>query len=284
MSIIITFPIGYKPVLKHGDHDQSTHGAWATGGSENSSSESNLNSMPYEWKPKGGNYGEELSPEKYKETLDLYKEIAKAPIAIQLDSQELESIIADGRFKSLGEISSEDKYKEVYLEGRSEIENNLWGVPKTGTQPIYGYLDTKVDGHEPATLMYGDVKITLKDNVAERATFTAGDSLNNFLTPVLVKDAQEGKISNLDLVGSFRSYVEYPATEYRSYYRTIGPTENFQGGKRVSYFEAQIHGGISLKDIKSVDVTAQTGYTPPVSQKVIKSLRAKGIEVIETNG
>ena len=31
MSITLTFPVGYKPVLKHGDHDQSTHGSWATG-------------------------------------------------------------------------------------------------------------------------------------------------------------------------------------------------------------------------------------------------------------
>ena len=31
MSITITFPIGYKPVLKHGDHDQSSHGSWASG-------------------------------------------------------------------------------------------------------------------------------------------------------------------------------------------------------------------------------------------------------------
>ena len=31
MSITITFPIGYKPVLKHGEHDQSTHGSWAAG-------------------------------------------------------------------------------------------------------------------------------------------------------------------------------------------------------------------------------------------------------------
>jgi hypothetical protein len=30
MSITITLPIGYRPVLKHGDHDQSTHGSWAT--------------------------------------------------------------------------------------------------------------------------------------------------------------------------------------------------------------------------------------------------------------
>jgi len=31
MSITIAFPLGYKPVLKHGDHDQTDHGAWATG-------------------------------------------------------------------------------------------------------------------------------------------------------------------------------------------------------------------------------------------------------------
>ena len=29
MSITIAFPLGYTPVLKHGDHDQSTHGSWA---------------------------------------------------------------------------------------------------------------------------------------------------------------------------------------------------------------------------------------------------------------
>jgi GNAT superfamily N-acetyltransferase len=34
MSITIAFPLGYKPVIKHGDHDQTDHGAWATQGSE----------------------------------------------------------------------------------------------------------------------------------------------------------------------------------------------------------------------------------------------------------
>lgn len=31
MTIAILFPPGLKPVLKHGDHDQSSHGNWATG-------------------------------------------------------------------------------------------------------------------------------------------------------------------------------------------------------------------------------------------------------------
>lgn len=32
MSITLIFPVGFKPVLKHGDHDQLDHGSWATGG------------------------------------------------------------------------------------------------------------------------------------------------------------------------------------------------------------------------------------------------------------
>jgi hypothetical protein len=31
MSITIALPIGYRPVLKHGEHDQSSHGSWASG-------------------------------------------------------------------------------------------------------------------------------------------------------------------------------------------------------------------------------------------------------------
>jgi hypothetical protein len=31
MSITIALPIGYKPVFKHGEHDQSSHGSWASG-------------------------------------------------------------------------------------------------------------------------------------------------------------------------------------------------------------------------------------------------------------
>ncbi len=31
MSISILLPPGFRPVLKHGDHDQSSHGNWASG-------------------------------------------------------------------------------------------------------------------------------------------------------------------------------------------------------------------------------------------------------------
>lgn len=31
MSVSILLPLGFKPVFKHGEHDQSSHGAWANG-------------------------------------------------------------------------------------------------------------------------------------------------------------------------------------------------------------------------------------------------------------
>ncbi len=31
MTTTINLPIGYRPVLKHGEHDQSSHGSWAHG-------------------------------------------------------------------------------------------------------------------------------------------------------------------------------------------------------------------------------------------------------------
>lgn len=33
MNITLVFPFGFKPVLKHAEHDQSEHGNWATGAS-----------------------------------------------------------------------------------------------------------------------------------------------------------------------------------------------------------------------------------------------------------
>jgi hypothetical protein len=46
MTYIISLPIGYKPVLKHGDHDQSSHGSWATGVTEELSNWSPKEKVP----------------------------------------------------------------------------------------------------------------------------------------------------------------------------------------------------------------------------------------------
>jgi hypothetical protein len=54
MSFIIALPIGYKPVLKHGDHDQSSHGSWATGITAELSEWSPKDSVPASPRNAGG--------------------------------------------------------------------------------------------------------------------------------------------------------------------------------------------------------------------------------------
>jgi len=256
-----------EDVKKHGTHDQKTHGNWADG-----SSESGLDAMPYEWKPELGVDDSRLPPYKSKELSEVLLNIAEAPIAIRLSAPELDSIIQEGRFKSLNEIPIEESpgQSQPYRDARSKLENGIWGVPKTGIQPIYGYMDTRYDGHEPQSEGYGDIKIILKDNVAGRTTFSAGDSLNAALTPVKVTDARAGSLSNSALIAAHQSRSPEAA----------GYQDIFRSPSRISYYEAQIHGGVSLKDIKSVDIRTQTGYSPPLSESTIKTLEQMGIEVI----
>ena len=46
MTITISLPHGYKPVFKHGDHDQSSHGNWALGAQEELSKWEPENEIP----------------------------------------------------------------------------------------------------------------------------------------------------------------------------------------------------------------------------------------------
>jgi hypothetical protein len=271
MSITLTFPVGYKPVFKHGEHDQSEHGNWSTG-SNGGSSESSSSAMPYEWKPKLRESN--MSDEEYKKNNDILKNVADAPVATYLYGLELDKIVGDGRFKSLDELKGREDEglvvaSEEYRKGRSDLENGLWGVPASGVQPIYGFVDTNYGGHKPATIVYGDVKVTFKDNLADRTTFSVGDSLNSTLVPVRMKSAREGTLTKSEVQGSFTSQTN----------ETYEVQSELRSPNRIGYFEAQIHGGVKVSDIKSVAISQYAR----VQSDTINALKTLGVEVIRLN-
>ena len=248
-----------EDVKKHGTHDQKKHGSWADGGG---STDTGLDAMPYEWKPEFTLDAEkEMSSLLYTDVLDMFKNVAKDPIAIRLYGGELDAIVKEGRFKSLNEIEGGEglvSASDEYREGRVKLENGKWRIPKDGVQPIYGFIDTQYDSHNAdSTVIYGDVKITLKDAVSGRATFTAGDSLNSWLTPVLITEARKGNINKTAVTEASKE----------------GTGFIWAGG--VGYFEAQIHGGVSLKDIKSIEVNKYGR----VESTTYDALKALGIKV-----
>lgn len=258
-------------VQKHQEHDQSSHGNWADG-----SSESDLDAMPYEWKPEFKER-ERLSPVLLgSRELNLGREqlqqVASAPIVIRVEGFEVKGIVEAGGFKSLTEQpESKDGYEIGYRAARSDLEKGLWGLPTDSQSPIYGYFDTPLQPLlDSQTRMYGDVKIVLRDSVASRTTITPGDSLNHGLTPVLLTDARKGKLSLEQVDSAYISrHFQKGETSVSSPRRTVQTIEG------ASYFEAQIHGGVSLSDIKSV----RLGKYSNVSEDTIALLEKAGIEV-----
>ena len=267
-------PYKVDSVKKHQEHDQSTHGNWATG-----SSESGLDAMPYEWKPefkeKERLTARELSSEELNLGRDQLKQVAESPIAIRVSSGDLElrKIVEHGGFKSLTELPEPTLGFEIeYKEARYDLEKGLWGQPTNANSPIYGYFDTPLQpsvGNE--TLSYGDVTIILKDNVAGRTTISPGDSANHGLTPVLVTDARKGNLSLEQIDSAYRSrYFQRGVTSVSRPIRSVRTIGD------IDYFEAQIHGGVRLSDIKSVRLEKYS----IVGEDTIALLEKAGIGVI----
>ena len=264
-----------EAVRKHGSHDQKTHGNWADG-----SSESGLDAMPYEWKPEFKERerltARELSSEEVNLGREQLKQIASTgAITIRVSSGDLElrKILEAGGFKSLTELPEPTlDYSIRYKEARYDLEKGLWGQPESADSPIYGYFDSPLHkGVDNMTRMYGDVKIVLKDSVAGRTTITPGDSLTHGLTPVLVTDARKGNLSPENVDSAYRSrHFQRGSTSVSQPLRSIRPI-----GFEIDYFEAQVHGKVSLSDIKSV----RLGKYSIVGEETITLLEKAGIEV-----
>ena len=265
-------------VLKHGTGDQKPHGNWANG-----SSESSLDAMPYEWKPKikPAIDSTELSDWEYKKGLDALKTVSEFPVAINVQggpySDEFEKIIENKRFKSLEEIPQENggSALSIYRQGRQDLEVGLWGVPETDKGPIYGFVNTPIS-LQPLlpleTAGYGGLKLILKESVSGRTTITAGDSVNNGLIPIKLTDAKTGNISREQVDGAFRSRAFQTGETSVS-----EPVSIVSEAKNIRYFEAQIHGGVSLDDISYIEKERWTTISP----KAMSVLESKGITVKE---
>jgi len=277
-------------IQKHQQHDQSTHGNWAGGGS------STLDEMPYKWKPKldkvepfkwfqTSSVDEETEKKERQKAVEIFQKVAEEPVSIRTYPQDFEDIVRDGGFRTFQELISEEVDGRItdaggfywrgkkYLEGRNELEHGKWGVPED-QGVIYGYMDTNYQEHVPDVEGYGGIKITLKDFVKGRTTFTAGDSLNNKRVPVLVKDALRGDLGEDVLMSAGGKYFKEPKDEKGAFRR--GNLWYLTNAKNTSYFEAQVHGGVKLKDIKSVTKSKEYRLAP----ELLQILKDNDIEVI----
>jgi len=117
MSITIAFPLGYKPVLKHGEHDQSSHGSWATGNFDED------------------NQGEEAQ-NNYFEKYGIKTDGSKEPVGISRDEiRSLDDYTADGfkrinQYLRLGGTSPYEEGSYYDRESRGINENRVADIDK----------------------------------------------------------------------------------------------------------------------------------------------------------
>lgn len=215
-----------------------------------------------------------ISEDDYEDELTehLKEQVKNADIAIRVDPLILDVILDDGRFKSQHESLQSRGYFGPKV--REDVENAVWGeetYERIEHRPIYGYL-TKAESLGPsASKQYGSVEIILKrDSVEDRTTFTVGDSLGAIEgrrvipAPITFPDhsAVAGNISTNPYLPSSTSGGALRAT--------LGSPKTFL------YYEAQIHGGVSLDDIQFVKFTERTLHSSTISE-LIDRLDSLGI-------
>jgi hypothetical protein len=224
-----------------------------------------VQTMPYPWNPKLKYTIPQhfLNEVNYKIQAKDLQAAAAAALSMRMSRDTLKKIIKDKKFKSLNEVKTNfgGRYEiaETYRANRKSLENDTWGIPENAPQPIYGYMDQKVTipretGNtlqDPSVTAYGDIQIILKDEIKNRTTITLGDSLNSKRTPVEINEALAGNLSNAQV----SSAVDIGAYDY---------------------YEAQIHGGLSITDIKEIRLNGLT-----ISQAEKQALLENGIIINE---
>lgn len=173
-------------------------------------------------------------PHDTKKALDNFKNyLDGSDVNMRVPADIMLKILADGRFKNQHETgTSRGTLDNAY---RLEAERNAFGdnLSKPEELPVYGYVNTYDKGFRPSVSGYGNVRIVFNENVKSRTTVTGQDSLEPFAgkdgaaTPML-----NPSVASLD--GDLETYRK--------------------GGLLYGYVEAQIHGGLTTKDIKHVYV------------------------------
>jgi hypothetical protein len=174
----------------------------------------------------------------------------EAHVQVNVPTEYMDEILADGRLKSQFESSTSQGALNPPL--RAAQEEALFALPSDtppAQRPIYGYLQTAPASESiwGSTDRYGDVVLTLNDSVRARTTATWDDS---FPAPAAtpIKGATIAGYTEMGAAGSVPQVLKGQFSKVDPL--TLPSVDAFRG--HAPYVEAQVHGGVSVKDIAKV--------------------------------
>jgi hypothetical protein len=195
----------------------------------------------------------------YFETIypDIINVVTSGKLAIAMDGVSFNNMINSGKgeFKNQFQTKSSNGLLDPSMRKQGELGNQYIPIDvKPSDRPIYGYLspdDSQENLTSLGTFQYGEVKFVLKDSVRDRATMTIGDSLGLRNFPMKINKTP-----------SLREVIGATDRVKRVLYgRGIRDWEGQDSFAETDYFEAQIFGGVSAKDVEMIYVP--NGWVPP---------------------
>ncbi|CAK0763363.1 hypothetical protein CCP3SC1AL1_320005 [Gammaproteobacteria bacterium] len=165
-------------------------------------------------------------------------------VNIRLNSKTLSKILEKGEFLNQHEIRHSGGIYDPKF--RRQYESAIFGLKKDSPAkrfPIYGYLTSKTGKTGTHNLkQYGNIIVQLKDDVKLRSSFTQGDSHDRkHIAPSLISNPK------------YYSLDPYKPKILKKLYKG----EKASISDEETYFEAQVFGGVSLKDIKSIKLRGE---------------------------
>jgi hypothetical protein len=164
------------------------------------------------------------------------------------------------------------------MERRLMVESEAMGIPRAvsnAERPIYGSVFGDADA-------YGKIQVQLKDSVKGRTTMTLGDSFIE-QNPVSISDVLSGNVTRNDLAQasaniSTNGVIGSNRGMFGDLKNGVEPNVVFERFKNSqSYWEVQIHGGVSIDDIQSVTFSSAPKF---YEEDLINQLKAKGIQIV----
>lgn len=235
---------------------------------------------------KQNNPGHDITKEEYVARCNewLKKYMQDTYVVTRVTAKDLDSILDDGEFKSVVESKrsgaatyNERGKKKYYINHRLQAEYELLGIPKdqVADRPVYGYITYDENGRPDNVWLasYGDVAVFMKDDIKDRTTFTTGDSLDSAWMsaykyklpskdPGLEYDIVDGGraipslMTNPDvhseiMVSAYTDVLSFYEKDYNTPEKWKSTEGNLMPDSGI-YWETQMHGGITVKDIDHV--------------------------------
>jgi len=169
------------------------------------------------------------------------KYLAENPVSVFVPETSLETILDEGKVKSVFEIDQGMKGKD-YSEYRMAYERVAFGydqnLPKE-IRPVYGTVIEAANNNKALDDFgntYGNAQIVLKDDIKSRTTYTLGDSLDGVHRPTKLGESFPRTQQNFDAARASSRLDSVPDLQRMNF----------------DYIETQIHGGIKLSDIDKI--------------------------------